>query len=164
MAISTQLSNALPLVLGNQTIGTELDNYLTSLQASFGSSGAANLHWLTWNFSGANTATIYDLFVAPAALTVKAITATVSVALGSTATGCLVQAADGATPSTSTTPLQSSLTGINFNGTAYTLQTVGLSATGANLVLAATAHIALVLSTALTANHAFSVQVGFTWN
>lgn len=94
--------------------------------------------------------TIHTVFVAPRAMRVTGIQYTPDVAQGAALTACVCKATGTATPTTGTTPAQSSITGINLNGTAHTVQTIALSATAANLSLAAGDRLALVLSGALT--------------
>lgn len=94
--------------------------------------------------------TIYNLFVARRGYTITSIDYVPDVAQGGALTACVVKATGTATPSTGTTPMQSSTTGINLNGTAHTVQSIALTATAADLVLAAGNRIALVLSGAMT--------------
>lgn len=94
--------------------------------------------------------TVYNVFVARRGYTVTAIDYVPDVAQGATLTACVVKATGTATPSTGTTPMQSSTTGINLNGTAHTVQSITLSGTASNLVLAAGERIAIVLSGALS--------------
>jgi hypothetical protein len=94
--------------------------------------------------------TVHTVFVAPRAMRVTGIQYTPDIAQGAALTACVCKATGTATPTTGTTPAQSSVTGINLNGTAHTVQTIALSATAANLTLAAGDRLALVLSGALT--------------
>ena len=91
---------------------------------------------------------IYDCFIAPRAYTVTNIRYVPSVVQGGAMTITPVKVADGATPAAATTPLVSSA--FNANTGAYTQQTGALTATGADLILAAGNRISAVLSTAST--------------
>ncbi len=99
------------------------------------------------------TATEYMLWTAPAAYEVTAITMTPSILQGGALTGTVVKVADTATPVKTTTPMHSA-DGLNFNTSAYTKQTVTLTATGADLQLAAGGHIGIDFSAALTVGKA----------
>lgn len=94
--------------------------------------------------------TVYNLLNAVRAYTVTSIRYTPDVAQGSALTACVVKATGTATPATGTTPMQSSTTGINLNGTAHTVQTIALTGTTADLSVASGERIALVLSGALS--------------
>lgn len=93
---------------------------------------------------------IHTLFVAKRGYTVTAIDYTPDIAQGGALTACVVKAIGTATPATGTTKMQSSATGINLNGTAHTVQSIALTSTAADLVLAAGNRIAIVLSGAMT--------------
>lgn len=94
--------------------------------------------------------TVYNVFVARRGYTVTSIDYTPDVAQGGALTACVVKAIGTATPAIGTTPMQSSTTGINLNGTAHTVQSITLTATAADLVLASGNRIALVLSGAMS--------------
>jgi hypothetical protein len=94
--------------------------------------------------------TIYNVFTARRGYRVTSIDYVVDTAQGGALTACVVKATGTATPSTGTTPMQSSTTGINLNGTAHTVQSIALSATAGNLGIVAGQRIALVLSGAMT--------------
>jgi len=94
--------------------------------------------------------TIHTLLVALRNCTIKSIRYTPDVAQGGALTACVCKATGTATPATGTTPMQSSVTGINLNGAAHTVQTIALTATTADLALVAGQRAALVLSGAMT--------------
>lgn len=94
--------------------------------------------------------TIHTLFVARRGYTVTSIDYTPDIAQGGALTACVVKATGTATPAVGTTPMQSSTTGINLNGTAHTVQSIALSGTAANLTLVAGDRVALVLSGAMS--------------
>ena len=91
---------------------------------------------------------VYGLFIAPEALTITGIQYVPDVAQGSALTATVSKAAGTATPAAGTTPLHSGT--INLNGTAYTVQTLTLTSTAADLTLAAGDRVAIILSGAMT--------------
>ena len=98
---------------------------------------------------------IYNIFNAPRGYTVTNISYTTDVAQAITAT--LVKSTVNATPASATTPLH--IAGaINANTTIHNGTVVALTATAADLVLAATDKIGLVLSAALTSG-SFTVNI-----
>jgi len=94
-----------------------------------------------------------NLFVAREALQVLSIDVVPDLVQGGTLTGTIVKASGTATPVNSTTPMHAAA-GINFNATAHTVQPITLTATVADLNLAAGDRIALDLSAALTTGRA----------
>lgn len=94
--------------------------------------------------------TIHNLFVARRGYTVTSIDYTPDVVQGSAITATVVKAIGTATPASGTTPMHAAGT-INTNATVHTVQAMTLTATAADLVLAAGNRIALVLSGAMTA-------------
>lgn len=95
--------------------------------------------------------TTYNVFVARRGYTITAIDYVPDVAQGATLTACVVKVTGTAAPATGAgANMQSSQTGINLNGTANTVQSIALSGTAANLVLAAGDRIGIVLSGALS--------------
>jgi hypothetical protein len=93
--------------------------------------------------------TVHNLFTARRGYTVTAIDFTPDVAQGATLTATLVKVVGTATPAAGTTPMCTA-GAINCNGTAHTVQSVALTSTAADLVLAAGNRIGLVLSGALS--------------
>lgn len=92
--------------------------------------------------------TTRDLFYANRAYTVTAITVTPLLVQGGALTGTLCKAAGTTAPAGATTPLHSGTA--NFNATAYTPQALTLTATAADLALAATNRIGIEFSAALS--------------
>lgn len=94
-----------------------------------------------------------NLLVAREALQVLSIDVVPDLAQGGTLTGTVVKASGTATPVNNATPMHSAA-GINFNGTAHTVQSITLTSTAADLNLAAGDRIGLDLSAALTTGRA----------
>jgi len=90
----------------------------------------------------------YCVFIAPEALTITGLQYVPDVAAGTTLTATVSKATGTATPAAGTTPLHSGT--INLNGTAYTVQTLTLTSTAADLTLAAGDRVAIILSGAMT--------------
>jgi hypothetical protein len=99
------------------------------------------------------TVTEYDLMVAPRAMQVTRIDVVPSTLQGGALTATVVKAVGTDTPVKTTTPMHTA-DSINLNSGAYTVQNVTLTATTADLVLAAGNRIAIDYSAALTAGHA----------
>jgi hypothetical protein len=91
---------------------------------------------------------IYGVFIAPEALTITGVQYVPDVAQGGALTAVVSKATGTATPASGTTPLHSGT--INLNGTAYTVQTLTLTATTADLTLAAGERVAIILSGAMS--------------
>lgn len=95
--------------------------------------------------------TVVNVFTAPRKCRVTGLKWVQNVVQGGALTGCVVAATGTATPAFATTPLTAQ-TAIDFNGVAvHTVQALALTATAANLVLAAGDRVALVESGAMTA-------------
>lgn len=92
---------------------------------------------------------IYNLFTAREAWQVTHIDYVPDVAQGGALTATVVKAVGTDTPASATTPMHTA-GAINLNGTAHTVQPITLSATTADLQLAAGGRIAIVLSAAMT--------------
>lgn len=92
---------------------------------------------------------IYNVFVARRGYQVTSIDYTPDTAQGGALTATVVKATGTATPASATTPMHAAA-GINLNGTAHTVQSITLTSTAADLVLAAGERIAIVLSGAMT--------------
>lgn len=95
------------------------------------------------------TKVIYNLFVAREAWQVVNLEYTPDIAQGGALTATLVKAIGSATPASATTPLHAAA-GIDLNAAAHAVQPLTLSATTADLQLAAGNRIGLVLSGAMT--------------
>lgn len=108
-----------------------------------------------WNFRIGPHATVteYDFAVAFRAFAVTGIRVVPSTLQGGALTATIVKASGTATPVFSTTPLHTA-NAINLNTGAYTVQTIALTATTADLIFAAGDRLAIDYSAALTAGHA----------
>jgi hypothetical protein len=105
--------------------------------------------------------TEYDLAIMKRAVTVTSIDVVPSTLQGGALTATLVKASGTATPVNSTTPLH--IAGaINLNSGAYTVQSITLTVTAADLTFAAGERLAIDYSAALTAGHA-AITVGFKY-
>jgi hypothetical protein len=103
--------------------------------------------------------TVYNLFTADQAYTVKSIRVTPDVAQGGTLTATLSKVTGTATPAAATTPLHTGTA--NLNGTAHTVQTLTLTSTTADLGLASGERIGMILSAALSTGSAnVSIRLG----
>lgn len=92
---------------------------------------------------------IFNVFTAREACRVLSIDYTPDTAQGGALTATVVKATGTATPASATTPMHTA-GGIDLNGTAHTVQSITLSSTVADLILAAGDRIALVESGAMT--------------
>lgn len=92
---------------------------------------------------------IYNILVAREAYRVLSIDYTPDIAQGGALTATAVKATGTATPASATTPLHTA-GAIDLNAAAHTKQSIALSATAADLVLAAGDRIGVVLSGAMT--------------
>ncbi len=90
----------------------------------------------------------YCVFIAPEALTITGLQYVPDVAAGTTLTATVSKATGTATPAAGTTPLHTGT--VNLNGTAYTVQTLTLTSTTADLTLAAGERVAIILSGAMS--------------
>ncbi len=102
---------------------------------------------------------VYNVFVASSAWQVTNIYYVPDIAQGGALTATVVKAVSTATPASATTPMHSA-GGIDLNGTAHTVQTISLTATTADLQLAAGNRIGLVLSGAMTVGSGLLVVRG----
>jgi hypothetical protein len=98
------------------------------------------------------TITEADLFIAPFAMQVTGISVVPSTLQGGAMTATIVKAVSTATPVKTTTPMHTA-DAINLNTGAYTVQDMTLTATTADLILAAGNRISYDLSAAATAAH-----------
>lgn len=92
---------------------------------------------------------IWNIFVAPFAMTVTSIKYTPDTAQGGALTATVVKATGTATPASATTPMHIAAA-IDLNATAHTVQSITNTVTAADLVLAPGDRIAIVLSGAMT--------------
>jgi hypothetical protein len=99
------------------------------------------------------TITEWDLWVADRAIQVTGISVVPSTLQGGALTATIVKSVSTATPVKTTTPMHTA-DAINLNTGAYTVQTITLTATAADLVLAAGNRISIDLSGALTVGQA----------
>lgn len=119
-------------------------------------SAIENDEQITFRVSLHASAVIYNIFNADRAYQVTSISYTTNIVQAITAT--LVKSTVNATPASATTPLH--IAGaINANTTVHNGTTVALTATAADLLLAATNKISIVLSAALTTGD-FTVNIG----
>ena len=106
-------------------------------------------HTVTYYIPTHASRTVYNVFTATRGFTVVGAYYVPDVAQGSAVTATVVKATGTATPASGTTPITTA-GNVNMNGTAHTVQTLTLSSTPADLVLAATNRIGVVLSGALS--------------
>jgi hypothetical protein len=99
------------------------------------------------------TITEWDLWVADRAIQVTGISVVPSTLQGGALTATIVKAVSTATPVKTTTPMHTA-DSINLNTGAYTVQTITLTATTADLQLAAGNRLSIDLSAALTVGQA----------
>ena len=99
------------------------------------------------------TVTEYDLFIAPRAMTVTAISVVPSTLQGSALTATVCKATGTSAPANGTTPMHTA-NAINLSTGAYTVQNITLTATAADLTLAAGDRIGIDYSAAYTTGHA----------
>jgi hypothetical protein len=123
------------------TLVSSINSMMTELYADTIITVPINLH---------ASKTIHNLFVARQGYRVTSIDYTPDVVQGSAITATVVKAVGTATPASATTPMHAAGT-INTNTTVHTVQSMTLTSTAADLVLAAGNRIALVLSGAMTA-------------
>ena len=97
--------------------------------------------------------TEYDLFIAPRAMTVTAISVVPSTLQGGALTATVCKATGTSAPANGTTPMHTA-NAINLNTGAYTVQNITLTATAADLTLAAGDRIGIDYSAAYTTGHA----------
>lgn len=115
--------------------------------------------FITFQYSPLATITEYDLMVAPRALKVVSIKVVPSTLQGGALTGTIVKATGTATPANGTTPMHTA-NAINFNSGAYTVQSITLTSTVADLALVANERIGLDLSAAMTAGKG-AITIGY---
>ncbi len=113
-----------------------------------------------WHFRVGPHASVteYDLAIAKRAITVVSIDVVPSTLQGGALTATIVKATGTATPANGTTPMHTA-NSINLNSGAYTVQSVTLTSTAADLTLAAGERIGIDYSAALTAGHA-AITIG----
>ena len=108
-----------------------------------------------WNFKlhPAATVTEYDLAIAKRAFKVVSIDVVPSTLQGGALTATVVKASGTSAPANGTTPLHTA-SAINLNTGAYTVQSITLTSTTADLVFAAGDRLGIDYSAAYTAGHA----------
>lgn len=118
---------------------------------------------LYWHFRVGPHASVteYDLAIAERALTVVSISAVPSTLQGGALTATICKCTGTSAPANGTTPMHTA-NAINLNTGAYTVQTVTLTATAADLTLAADERIGIDYSAALTAGHAV-ITIGYKY-
>lgn len=99
------------------------------------------------------TVTEYDLMIAHRAITVTGIQVVPSTLQGGALTATICKCTGTAAPANGTTPMHTA-NAIDLNAGAYTVQTISLTGTAADLTLAAGNRIGIDYSAALTAGHA----------
>lgn len=117
--------------------------------------------YLNVQYSPLATITEYDLVIWKRAVTVVSIDVVPSTLQGGALTGTLVKAVSTATPVKTTTPLHTA-DAIDFNAGAYTVQSITLTATAADLTFAAGNRLGLDLSAAMTAGKGV-ITVGYKY-
>ena len=117
--------------------------------------------YLSVQYSPLATITEYDLVIWKRAVQVVSLDVVPSTLQGGALTGTLVKAASTDTPVKTTTPLHTA-DAINFNSGAYTVQSLTLTATAADLIFAAGNRLSLDLSAAMTAGKGV-ITVGFKY-
>lgn len=107
------------------------------------------------------TVTEYDLFIAKRAITVVSIDVVPSTLQGGALTATICKCTGTAAPANGTTPMHTA-NSINLNTGAYTVQSITLTATAADLTLAAGDRIGIDFSAAYTAGHA-ALTIGYKY-
>lgn len=131
---------------------TKCDNNFTELY---------NTVVLSVNIPAHASKTVYNIFAADQAYTVKSIRVTPDVAQGGDLTATISKVTGTATPASGTTPLHTGTA--NLNATAHTVQSLTLTSTTADLSLVAGERIGLILSGALSTGSAnVSIRLGIT--
>lgn len=117
--------------------------------------------YMTFQLKPFATVTEYDLFVADRAMKVVSIEVVPSTLQGGALTATVVKATGTSAPANGTTPMHAA-NAINLNTGAYTVQAITLTATTADLVLAAGDRIGIDFSAAYTAGHA-ALTIGYQY-
>ena len=107
------------------------------------------------------TVTEYDLWIIKRAIQVVSIDVVPSTLQGGALTATIVKATGTATPANGTTPLHTA-NSINLNTGAYTVQSITLTSTTADLIFAAGERLGIDFSAAYTAGHA-ALTIGFKY-
>lgn len=107
------------------------------------------------------TVTEYDLWIIKRAIQVVSIDVVPSTLQGGALTATIVKATGTATPANGTTPLHTA-DSINLNTGAYTVQSITLTSTTADLIFAAGERLGIDFSAAYTAGHA-ALTIGFKY-
>lgn len=119
--------------------------------------GNSSLSFATYYFTGTPAATDQVFFLATRAMRVKTVSQVHSVAAGGTSTLIVTKDTSTNAPGAGTTVLTGSF---NLNGTANTVQTGTLSATGADLALAAGDRLAVKFANSIQSTAGLVVTVG----
>lgn len=107
------------------------------------------------------TVTEYDLMIAKRAITVVSIDCVPSTLQGGALTATVCKVTGTAAPANGTTPMHTA-NAINLNANAYTVQSITLTSTVADLTLAAGERIGIDYSAAYTAGHA-ALTIGYKY-
>jgi hypothetical protein len=161
-ALSQVAKNHLTSALGSTTAASQIEDILEGAVTTHSYAGADALKvggvivpqevLLSFNIQPLATITEYDLWVAPAAYQVTSIKVVPSTLQGGALTATIVKAVGTDTPVKTTTPMHTA-DSINLNSGAYTVQSVTLTSTTADLQLASGNRIAVDLSGAASAAH-----------
>lgn len=119
------------------------------------------IQYMTFQLKPFATVTEYDLYIADRAIQVVSIEVVPSTLQGGALTATVVKATGTSAPANGTTPLHTA-DAINLNTGAYTVQSITLTATAADLVLAAGDRIGIDYSAAYTAGHA-ALTIGYKY-
>lgn len=151
----TKGSNKLTLASGDSLDTTSAD--------SLKQAGVIVPATIYWNFRLDPNATVteYDLAIAKRAFKVVSIDVVPSTLQGGALTATIVKSTGTAAPANGTTPLHTA-NSINLNTGAYTVQSITLTSTTADLVFAAGDRLGIDYSAAYTAGHAV-VTIGIQY-
>jgi hypothetical protein len=161
-ALSQNAKNHLRTALASTSAGSQIEDILEGAVTTMSYAGADALKvggvivpqevLLSFTISPLATITEYDLWIAPAAYQVTSIKVVPSTLEGGALTATIVKASGTDTPVKTTTPMHTA-DSINLNTGAYTVQSVTLTATTADLILAAGDRIGVDLSAAADGAH-----------
>lgn len=140
----------------NQSVATTTADKITSAGVI-----VPAILYLNVQYSPLATITEYDLVIWKRAVTVVSLDVVPSTLQGGALTGTIVKASGTDTPVKTTTPLHTA-DAINFNTGAYTVQSLTLTATAADLTFSAGNRLGLDLSAAMTAGKGV-ITVGFKY-
>ncbi len=154
-AVLTHSTNRLTLATGDTLVIADADKLLVN--------SVIVPTIMYWNFQLKPFATVteYDLVVAKRALQVVSIDVVPSTLQGGALTATVVKATGTNAPANGTTPMHTA-NAINLNTGAYTNQSITLTATTADLILAAGDRIGIDFSAAYTTGHA-ALTIGYKY-